>query len=384
MIVAMERKLISELIDEYKTCTCLWRIKDPDYKNKEMKNEAYESLLQLIKKYNENCTMDDLKRKIANLRTCYLREFKKVMDAKRYGGIYEPSLWYYKSLEFLNDQHHSEDRVRLGRSYPDNSDEDNESNETQNILVFEDVDDRAGSEDKDSCSTEPEYQQSCAATSSNLQTVLGGSGSGGGGGGGGGSGGVGAGEGDGVKRPKRRRRVLDVSSAVQNGGPSARVSHPPPPPDRYSSGTGATDFYEPQILGGVGGDPAEPPVADYYDGFGRYAANELRQMDRQSVIIAKRLVNEVLFLGQMGMLNVNTRIETPTTGRRKNASASAACKSETRDRRRRRRPHRDEDDEDDDDNDDCCIDDGEEHGHDGGGRESSSSPMPPVEFMETS
>jgi len=54
MIVAMERKLISELIDEYKTCTCLWRIKDPDYKNKEMKNEAYESLLQLIKKYNNN------------------------------------------------------------------------------------------------------------------------------------------------------------------------------------------------------------------------------------------------------------------------------------------------------------------------------------------
>lgn len=51
MIVAMERKLISELIDDYKTCTCLWRIKDPDYKNKDMKNEAYESLLHLIKKY---------------------------------------------------------------------------------------------------------------------------------------------------------------------------------------------------------------------------------------------------------------------------------------------------------------------------------------------
>lgn len=50
MIVAMERKLISELIDEYRSCTCLWRIKDPDYKNKEMKNEAYETLLQLIKK----------------------------------------------------------------------------------------------------------------------------------------------------------------------------------------------------------------------------------------------------------------------------------------------------------------------------------------------
>lgn len=78
--------------------------------------------------------------------------------------------------------------------------------------------------------------------------------------------------------------------------------------DHYSVAAGA-DFFEPQIVGGVGGDPAELPMADYYDGFGRYVANELRQMDRQSVIIAKRLVNEVVFLGQMGMLNVNTRIE---------------------------------------------------------------------------
>lgn len=52
MILTMERRLISELIEVYKSCTCLWRIKDPDYKNKEMKNEAYESLLQLITKYN--------------------------------------------------------------------------------------------------------------------------------------------------------------------------------------------------------------------------------------------------------------------------------------------------------------------------------------------
>lgn len=231
--------------------------------------------------------------------------------------------------------------------------------QTQNIMVYDDVDDRAGSEDKDSCSTEPEYQQPCTATSSGLQTILSGSGA------------------DSVRKPKRRRRVLDVSPA-QNG-PSARAAPPPPPPDRFSGSAGASDFYEPQILGGVGGDPTDPPVADYYDGFGRYAANELRQMDRQSVIIAKRLVNEVLFLGQMGMLNVNTRIETPTTSRRKNASSSTACKSESQCHNRRHRHRRDDDEEDNDDDNDC-----DEHGHDGGGRESSSSPMPPVEFMETS
>jgi len=148
---------------------------------------------------------------------------------------------------------------------------------------------------------------------------------------------MGGGEGATGRRPKRRRRILDATE-----GPSTDYS------DRYASATNpiaatvpsvntntantnvaatstsvvaaaaVADFYEPQILGGVGGDPTEPPVADYYDGFGRYVANELRQMDRQSVIIAKRLTYEVLFLGQMGMLNVGTRIETPSPGRRKN------------------------------------------------------------------
>lgn len=120
------------------------------------------------------------------------------------------------------------------------------------------------------------------------------------------------GTGTGAMRPKRRRRILDATGPPPSQPPSssATVSQPPTPAYRYAQTT-AADLYESQILGGVGGDPAEPPVADYYDGFGRYVANELRQMDRQSVIIAKRLINEVLFLGQMGMLNVNTRIETP-------------------------------------------------------------------------
>lgn len=163
--------------------------------------------------------------------------------------------------------------------------------------------DQAGSEDKDSCSTEPD--QLTAANSLQMVMGVGGDAAGYGSGGGG------------SKRPKRRRRILDAI------GPTAAAAQT----DRYSSAGG--DFYESQILGGVGGDPAEPPVADYYDVFGQYVANELRQMDRQSVIIAKRLVNEVLFLGQMGMLNVNTRIETPpssssSSGRRKNAAAKSS------------------------------------------------------------
>ncbi|XP_050423502.1 uncharacterized protein LOC126835185 isoform X2 [Adelges cooleyi] len=262
MVVAMERKLILELIEEYKSYTCLWRIKDPEYKNKELKNEAYESLLVLIRKYNEQCTMDDLKRKIANLRTCYLREFKKVIDAKRYGETYEPTLW---SLEFLNDQYVGEDRVRLGRSYLETSDDDNESNNEALITAYDNGGHGSAAEDKDSSYS--------AEATSNLTAAA-------------------------PRRPKRQRVALEGY------------------PERFY------ESFEPHVVSGAGG-PGEPP-GDYYNGFGRYAANELRQMDRQSVIIAKRLINEVMFLGQMGMLDVNTRIagaNQPNKNSQKNAAA---------------------------------------------------------------
>lgn len=117
--------------------------------------------------------------------------------------------------------------------------------------------DRHGSEDKDSYSTEVELPAGAANPTVTVGQNV-------------------------TRRRPKRRRVLKID------------------PERFC------ESFEPHIVGGVGG-PGEPP-GDYYDGFGRYAANELRQMDRQSVIIAKRLINEVMFLGQMGMLDVNTRI----------------------------------------------------------------------------
>lgn len=145
--------------------------------------------------------------------------------------------------------------------------------------------------DKDSSNTEPEQ----TPVTPHLQmSMVSGSGSSGG-----------------VRQPKKRRRMLDGSNNTLG---SSSVDRP-------------VDYFEPQIVSGVGGDTSELPVTDYYDGFGQYVANEIRQMDRQSVIIAKRLINEVLFLGQMGMLNVHTRIETPssrpTTGKKSKCSRSA-------------------------------------------------------------
>lgn len=48
------------------------------------------------------------KKKINAFRTNYRKELKKVLDSEKSGAgtdqVYEPTLWYFNALSFLNDQ----------------------------------------------------------------------------------------------------------------------------------------------------------------------------------------------------------------------------------------------------------------------------------------
>lgn len=112
-----------ELIDEYKNCPELWKIKSNVYKNKDLKYKSWMKLLKIYDKIESGASISTLKNKINNLRTCYRRELKKVIRSERSGAgledIYEPSLWYFNLLEFLRDH-----EVQLeGTSSIDSSDE---------------------------------------------------------------------------------------------------------------------------------------------------------------------------------------------------------------------------------------------------------------------
>ncbi|GFT88761.1 uncharacterized protein NPIL_554531 [Nephila pilipes] len=48
------------------------------------------------------------------------------------------------------------------------------------------------------------------------------------------------------------------------------------------------------------------PTPDGQEVFGRYVASKLRQMDKSSQMLSERLISEVLFRGQMGLLTRNT------------------------------------------------------------------------------
>ncbi|KAL4707617.1 hypothetical protein ACJJTC_014722 [Scirpophaga incertulas] len=80
------KDLIIELITLYKSFPCLWKIKSEEYKNKNLKDEAYKKIIDFCKE----------------------KELKKVTDSQRSGrgtdDVYKSSLWYYDYMLFTRDQ----------------------------------------------------------------------------------------------------------------------------------------------------------------------------------------------------------------------------------------------------------------------------------------
>ncbi|XP_055377142.1 uncharacterized protein LOC129609234 [Condylostylus longicornis] len=104
----MERKqeLYENLIENYKQFPCLWDIKCEGYKNRVLKDEAYENLLPIYQKIDPNANLECLKKKINSMRTSFRRELCKVRNSKKKTGsapedVHTPTLWYYDLFHFL-------------------------------------------------------------------------------------------------------------------------------------------------------------------------------------------------------------------------------------------------------------------------------------------
>ncbi len=103
-----DRSFQLECIDVYKHLPALWKVKSDDYSNRNKKDAAYAVLIEKFKEKYPNYTREDVKKKINSYRTNYRKELKKVQDSERSGAgteqLYEPTLWYFQALAFLNDQ----------------------------------------------------------------------------------------------------------------------------------------------------------------------------------------------------------------------------------------------------------------------------------------
>jgi len=68
---------IFKIINLYRQSECLWNFKSSNYKRTDLKNKAWQ---EIAKEMTKN--VDEVKKKIKNLRTAYISEKKKLKAAK--------------------------------------------------------------------------------------------------------------------------------------------------------------------------------------------------------------------------------------------------------------------------------------------------------------
>ena len=106
--MAADKKFWHEFLDLYKDMPALWKIKSPEYSNRIIKNSCYEELVKKLKEINNDANREMVVKKINTFRTTYRKELKKVRASEKSGAgvedVYEPTLWYFPVLSFLEDQ----------------------------------------------------------------------------------------------------------------------------------------------------------------------------------------------------------------------------------------------------------------------------------------
>ena len=105
-------EFIRQFIDLYKSMPSLWQLKSAEYMDRGKKDSAYKELLQLCQSVCPEAILNTVKTKIANLRTVYRKETKKIKDAQKSGAgvndLYVPKFWYFELLHFIKN--HEEPR----------------------------------------------------------------------------------------------------------------------------------------------------------------------------------------------------------------------------------------------------------------------------------
>ncbi|KAJ8952886.1 hypothetical protein NQ318_006502 [Aromia moschata] len=126
-----------EFIRMYKRLPALWRVKSDAYKNRKLKDESYQILIEKLRDLIPDADRETAKKKINALRTNYRREIKKIKESQGDDDnyTYKPTLWYFGELDFLRDQ---EIIVESGNAMI-NFDFDNEK-DSYNLQVEEDID----------------------------------------------------------------------------------------------------------------------------------------------------------------------------------------------------------------------------------------------------
>ncbi|CAG9814712.1 unnamed protein product [Phaedon cochleariae] len=95
------------LIEEYQKFPCLYAVENILYHNRVARAEALEYIKNALIVLRPCLKTEEIKSEFNSLRTTYLAEKRKYDKAKKSGAgrdfVYEPSLWYYHHMAFLNE-----------------------------------------------------------------------------------------------------------------------------------------------------------------------------------------------------------------------------------------------------------------------------------------
>ncbi|KAK7086583.1 hypothetical protein SK128_011735 [Halocaridina rubra] len=80
-----ERAYLVECIRLYRDLPSIWKIKSPDYSNRNKKNLDYKTLLTKYQERYQDATVEDVKEKSNILRTNFRKELKNITSTKRSG-----------------------------------------------------------------------------------------------------------------------------------------------------------------------------------------------------------------------------------------------------------------------------------------------------------
>ncbi|CAH2088742.1 unnamed protein product [Euphydryas editha] len=80
--IITERDVLIELFQLYKDYQCLWDTSHELYCNRDARKQAFAVLKQCYSKFEKDATVEDVKKKLENMKKAYKRERKKVSNNK--------------------------------------------------------------------------------------------------------------------------------------------------------------------------------------------------------------------------------------------------------------------------------------------------------------
>lgn len=102
-LIGYTHDFLTEFIQLYRSFPCLWQVRYKGYKDRLLRNRAYDALVLKLREVNPVADKETVIRKINTLRTAFRREYKKVRSSYRMVKNprlrYRSSLWYYDILK---------------------------------------------------------------------------------------------------------------------------------------------------------------------------------------------------------------------------------------------------------------------------------------------